>query len=256
VAQSQKAGGTSKGFRKPIQWLAARSALRQADLALAWAPHIAEDMVSLGCPENKIFVLPRGVDLTRFPFKPKKPSDGLSFVSTRGLNRGYNLKTILRAMQILSRKVEKFRYVVVGDGEERRKLVRLADILGIGHQVEFVGNVPYDYVQNYLYDSDIYVSPVPEDGVSSSLLEAMATGTFPIVSDIAANRYWETLGARFLFFSPYKVENFVDRVLEYYNGAESFRRHLKGNRQIVEKEGSWVTNMKRLDNIFSSIVKR
>ena len=254
AAQSQKAAGNFRVIRKPFQWLAAKYALRHADLALAWGPHIARDIISLGGNKNKIFTLPRGVDLRRFNFKPRKKSVGLYIVTTRGLNPGYNLKVVFQAVAKLSQKVDDLKYFVIGDGVERESLVQMSKSLDIENQVEFIGRVSYDSIYEYLCRSDLYISPVPEDGVSSSLLEAIAAGVFPIVADIEANRYWLSLGCKFLLFNPYSVDHLVDKILEYQSKREEFKKHLAGNREVVKKNASWVDNMKSLEQAFAQLV--
>ena len=49
-----------------------------------------------------------------------------------------------------------------------------------------------DDLPDMLAKADIYVSASRSDGTSLSLLEAMAAGAFPVVSDIPANREWLT----------------------------------------------------------------
>ena len=44
--------------------------------------------------------------------------------------------------------------------------------------------------QIFLGQADIYVSTSLHDGTSVSLLEAMGSGAFPIVTDIPSNREW------------------------------------------------------------------
>lgn len=256
VSQSQKAGGDYRVIRKPVQWLAAKYAIKHADLALAWGPHMANDMASLGCDKNKIFVLPRGVDLRKFVFNPKEGTKDLCIVTTRGLNPKYNFKIVFQAIEKLSRQIEHLNYDVVGDGWDRDRLTKLTRKLRIEDRVDFLGKIPYDSVPRYLNRSDIYVSAVPEDGVSSSLLEAMAVGTFPIVTDIEANRYWKELGCNFLCFNPNRVDDLVDNILKYYHNREEFKNYLPLNRAIVERKGSWVDNMKTIHRALEELVYR
>lgn len=247
VAQSEKAAGRFRVIRKPAQWLAAKYALRRADLALAWAPHMAQDMVRLGCDPKKIFVLPRGVDLRRFRFSHDNDSRALSLITTRGLKRDYDLSIVIEAVGQLADRVTNLKYTVVGDGPDKRRLIRFTQKMKIGNHIEFVGEVPYDSIADYLYASNIYISPVPEDGVSSSLLEAMAAGTFPIVTNIKANRYWQHLGCKLLLFKPGSVKDLVNNILEYHNNRIELSHYLQINRDVVQKRASWVANMHNIE---------
>ena len=46
--------------------------------------------------------------------------------------------------------------------------------------VEFVGRVPYNLICDYFHQTNLYISPVPEDGVSSSLLEDRSDNHGPV----------------------------------------------------------------------------
>jgi glycosyltransferase involved in cell wall biosynthesis len=247
VAQSQKAAGEHRVIRKPLQWLAARYAVRAADLALAWAPHMKNDILSLGGSDTKIVVVPRGVDLRLFASGWNgSRNETINIITTRGLNPGYNLSVVLQAVEKLKDTIDVV-YTVIGDGSERDNLMRFARDLRIEKHVKFVGRVTYEEISDYLAEADIYVSPVPEDGVSSSLLEAMAAGLFPVVSDIEANRHWADKGCKLMLFDPFNPDELAINILKFLKNREYYERSLKSNRKIVEIEANWQKNMKIIE---------
>jgi glycosyltransferase involved in cell wall biosynthesis len=75
--------------------------------------------------------------------------------------------------------------ILVGPGGDRENLACLADRLGISNHVQFVGAVPDP--ADYLRAADLFVLPSIAEGMSNSLLEAMATGLPCIVSGIGGN---------------------------------------------------------------------
>ena len=68
---------------------------------------------------------------------------------------------------------------------------------------------------------------MPEDGVSSSLLEAMAVGVFPIVSDIKANRYWAEKGCSMIFFKESSADDLAKAISEYIANRHKYNEHLE-----------------------------
>ena len=77
-------------------------------------------------------------------------------------------------------------YVLLcGDGSQRLALEQLAASLGLGDRVRFPGWVT-DPVDAYRC-MDVFVLPSISEGLSVSLLEAMATGVVPIVTPVGAN---------------------------------------------------------------------
>lgn len=255
VAQSQKAAGNHRIIKKPIQYLAARYAVKSADLILGWAPHMKKDIISLGGKERLSKVVTKGVDLQKFKFKlnTDNDSDTINIITTRGLNPAYNMSIVLKAISKLIEKKNIF-CRIVGDGLELENLKTLAKDLNIENNVKFLGKIPYGEIENQLSKSDLYISPVPEDGVSSSLLEAMAVGVFPIVSDIEANRFWAKNGCKINFFDPYKINDLIDQVEDYILKKDKYKKYLIRNRKIVEQEANWQNNMLVIEGYFKSLL--
>lgn len=71
---------------------------------------------------------------------------------------------------------------VIGDGELRPKLERLAEELGVAERVRFLGVIAD--VSRYLYAADVYVQPSLFDGFCLATVEALAHGRPVIVSNV------------------------------------------------------------------------
>lgn len=78
------------------------------------------------------------------------------------------------------------RVVFAGDGPARGKLAAQVEALGLQDIVTFLGRVAHDEVAGLLAAADIVVLPTVSEGMSLSLLEAMACGRPVIASDIPA----------------------------------------------------------------------
>jgi glycosyltransferase involved in cell wall biosynthesis len=75
--------------------------------------------------------------------------------------------------------------ILVGPGDDRQRLIDLAASLGIADRVQFIGAV--DNPAEYLRAADLFVLPSVAEGMSNSLLEAMATALPSAVSGIGGN---------------------------------------------------------------------
>jgi L-malate glycosyltransferase len=75
--------------------------------------------------------------------------------------------------------------ILVGPGNDRQQLVELTRTLGIADRVQFTGGV--DNPADYLRAADVFVLPSVAEGMSNSLLEAMATALPCAVSSIGGN---------------------------------------------------------------------
>ena len=138
----------------------------------------------------KIITMPEGVDIHRFAPTNKRNKKKIAIVSTRNFYPIYNQKQQAEAAVILAKKNVDFVYHFIGDGPERIACMKIIQDGGISERCIFHGRLSPEKLAAILNTSDIYVSTSLSDGTSTSFLEAMSAGVFPIVSDIPANRFW------------------------------------------------------------------
>ena len=128
----------------------------------------------LGRAARRVQVIDNGVDVTEFsPAGRVRARAGAPLVICVGrlaVQKGQDLA--LSALARLAHGDARLR--LVGDGPERQRLVRLAQALGVAHRVEWPGTSAD--VATELRSADVVVVPSRWDGLSLSLLEAMACG--------------------------------------------------------------------------------
>jgi glycosyltransferase involved in cell wall biosynthesis len=127
--------------------------------------------------------------------------------------------------------------------------------LGIADCVTFVGRVPHERLAALLAEATVYVSTSRSDSTSISLLEAMASGAVPVVSDIAGNREWleEGRGGRFFPVGDAKA---LAAALVAALGDEPFRRAARTrNRDKVETDGDWNANVARIEARYAALLQ-
>ena len=101
--------------------------------------------------------------------------------------------------------------------------------------------------------ADVYLSASLSDSTSVSLLEAMAAGAVPVVSDIEGNRDWvgEGEGAR-LF--PCGDAAALTRALERALGEAVWAEAARGrNRRVVEERADRDLNLGRIETLFAGL---
>ena len=95
-----------------------------------------------------------------------------------------------------------------GDRYYRELLSTYADVRSRAH---FIGEVPWDHVPSYLAASDVFVFCSPWEGSPNAVIEAMAAGIPPVVSDIVAHREIIEHGKTgFLVDGPAAMARFVE----------------------------------------------
>ena len=132
-----------------------------------------------------------GVTLEEFyPMWAKKrielciPLDAFVLISVGELNVNKNNKVIIEALEKLQN--QNIHYCLCGVGNQQNYLQTQADNAGLHDNVHFLGY--RSDVKDLLLMADVYVMPSIREGLSRSLMEAMACGLPCIVSDIRGNR--------------------------------------------------------------------
>ncbi len=118
-----------------------------------------------------------GIDLERFRFEG--PQLVPTAVSVARLSPEKDYATLFRALPRVIQHEPRFQLLLVGDGSERPRLEQLADELGIRAHVQFLGE--RSDVPQILRTAGFFVSSSKTEGISLTLLEAMAVG-LPIVT--------------------------------------------------------------------------
>ncbi|HEX5461300.1 MAG TPA: glycosyltransferase [Steroidobacteraceae bacterium] len=175
---------------QPLRAMVQRLLMRGVDAAFAVSTQLRADLVrELGIDGSRMEVLYNGVDTGSFrpldaPCQGSASGERLRIGSVGRLVPVKNYTLLLNAFARLP--PDACQLILVGEGPERGALERLADDLRIRDRVEFAGH--RDDVPDLLRTLDIFVLPSLSEGMSNTLLEAMATGVAAVASDVGGNR--------------------------------------------------------------------
>jgi glycosyltransferase involved in cell wall biosynthesis len=185
------------------RYLISRVTLTAASLVLANGKYLAKKATELA-PRSRVQPLYLGVDLKRFRPPPARKT-APRFVCTRGFGAVYDNVTIVRAVAQLPTLPSDFELAFLSTGPLLKAAIALADELlskDSRGRVSFVGGTSNDAMHAALQSASFYVSASLSDGASASLMEALASGLFPILSEIPANQEWIVNGENGLLFPP------------------------------------------------------
>lgn len=107
--------------------------------------------------------------------------DDKILISLGRLAKEKNWQTLITAVAPVIQKHPNVRLVILGEGEEREGLEKLAKNLGVAQRVNLIGTVPFDAVPNYLKAADLFGFASVTETQGLVTLEAMAAG-LPIVA--------------------------------------------------------------------------
>ena len=237
--------------RDPLQRLRARFALSRAALVLCDAENLARAARRAGAAAAVVRAIPWGVDRERFrPAAMREP--GL-IASVRMHEDVYDLQTVIRGLAPVLAESPAAHVVFAGDGSRRADLERQAADLMPAGRFRFTGRIPADEMAALLGRAEVCVSASHSDSTSQSLLEAMAAGALPVVSDIDGNREWVGPGEGAHCFACGDAAGLaagVRRALGDPAWASAARAR---NAEVVARRGDWHANLARIERHFECL---
>lgn len=220
--------------------------LRNADYFTSDSQYMAEEMQRL-MPSKKldITIANFGINVNA----EQVPKENIIY-SNRLHKKLYRIDKVIEAFDRFQkiRKNEKWKLVIAGTGNETEKLRDLVHTLGREEDIEFIGWVNARLNSDYYNKATFFVSIPESDATAISLLEAMAAGCIPVVSDLPANREWITNRTNGIIVQDLS-ENFLEKAMGL--NLDAVR---KINNKIIMENGTKEANRKKFISLYEKIL--
>lgn len=223
-----------------------RAVLLKCTRLVAISEDTRSELAGLGVPPEKLACIPNGVAIS----PARVEAAALSIIYTGRLIPRKRVDLLLRAFAESSGSSDT-RLTIAGDGPMREALEVLAVELGVQDRVVFTGELNHDGVCDELGKAAVFVLPSDSEGMSNSLLEAMAHGLAVIVADIEANREVVEQGTSGLLFRDRpSLSGHLDAVIR----DAALRARLGGNaREVVSRRQSFATIAEQYEEVYRSL---
>jgi len=247
------------------------AALRRADLVIVTSSFSREQLLERqGITPESLSRLPCAVDKGLWEIEPENESrlgfrqDQRVVLTVARMMASEKYKghdVVLRSLPSVVSKVPALAYVIVGDGDDRERLERLAKDLGLDEHVLFTGSVPDPRLAAIYQRSEVFVLPsrtVIDDhdskgeGFGIVFLEAMAYGKPVIGPDHGAPRELIRPGENGLLVDPENATSVADALLTLLSNRESARQMGEAGRKWVDKHYSYAAFRERLRQILDA----
>jgi len=217
-----------------------------------------KEMEQLGITSKETSTFPMGIDDAFLEIGKNRRSElnkrPFIILSNRNLLPIYNVSLLVRAIPIVLKEEPETKFLIAGDGTEKGALEREVKNLNINSSVKFLGRVSHEEMPNLLSQADIYVSTSLHDGTSVSLLEAMGSGAFPVVTDIPANREWIINGENGLLISADEPRSLANKIIDAIRDPRLLEKGRIENLSIVGK-ALWPANIEKIKRVYSKVLK-
>lgn len=237
---------------------------QEGDLFLTEGNNMKQELVKLGCPENKIIVQHLGVDLNKFNFTPRTlPEDGNITVLIAGSFR--EKKGIPYAIQAFAKVKENHQNIqlrILGDGPMRNQIESLITELDISDYITLLGYQPHDVFLNEAANAHIFMLPSitaqngdTEGGAPVAILEAQATG-LPVISSYHADIPEVVVEGKSALLAPEMDVETLAKHLEYLvEHPDVWVSMGRTGREHVEQEYDLIIQVDKLETIYDTVCK-
>jgi sugar transferase (PEP-CTERM/EpsH1 system associated) len=194
--------------------------------------------VAEGVRADRACLIRNGVDLAQFSYSGPRPG-GPAMVVAR-LSAEKDIATLIQAMKHLSCQLDSQRQPltlsIVGDGALRPQLESLTRSLELGATIRFLGE--RNEVPALLAEASMFVLPSLTEGISLTLLEAMARGLPVVATDVGGNPEVVEAGRTGLLVSARDPRALAQAMMKIHSDRELGLEMGRCGRQRVEAEFS------------------
>ncbi|HFD10933.1 MAG TPA: glycosyltransferase family 4 protein [Crenotrichaceae bacterium] len=234
--------------RSMIIWAA-----RQAAAIITVSQSLKERLMNLGISEQKITVLPNGVDRQLF-----QPGNRLSLREQHQFTR----PTLLYVGNLIPLKgvdiilhaladLPEFDCIVIGDGSEKNRLEKLATSLQVSNRVHFINTLSQSELVDYYTMADILLLPSSREGYANVLLEALSCGTPVIATAVGGNPDIITSASAGLLIDERSPDSLKTAIKKLYSNMPAIH-----NVTNYAQRFSWFPTIEQQINLYQSTISK
>jgi phosphatidylinositol alpha-1,6-mannosyltransferase len=234
---------------KKARWIAANSRHTQSLLEAWGLPSGRIAIIHPPLPEEAVGRGSRPIEVGR--------EKSFTIVTVCRLVRAKAVDLVLRALQLLAQKNISFRYVVAGDGAERRNLEQLAHELGVHQQTRFTGYINEGDKWSLLESADVFVMPSrvepskSHEGFGLAFVEAGACGIPVIGTRVGGIPDAIIDGETGILIEPESPSKLADALVALHHDLEKRRKMGEAGRKRAQTEFSSATVAARFNEELS-----
>ena len=163
-------------------------------------------------PSQEIGLIYNGIDIEQFRPMKNKVSDKFVLLCTSRLTTRKGIDYLIRAAAILIKKKYPIQVELVGEGNDQQFLEDLAKELGIEKDILFKGRMDHDDMPKAYSQADVFVLPSLNEGMSNTMLEALASGLPLVATDTGGTKELVTDGQNGFIIKMKDAQDLAEKV--------------------------------------------
>lgn len=233
--------------------------LIKADKIIVVCNFLADLAIKIGVAKEKVKLIYNSIDFkkstpeSKIGIRERFSNDSKLIVYTGRLVPWKGVDTVIKIMPVLIEKLGKVHFLILGDGPEKNELKELVSSMNLTDNVHFEGKIEQEKIIDYLKEADLFVLNTNYEGLSHTILEAMAAGIPIVTTKVGGNPEIlenEKSGLLVNYDNKEELSRAIIRVLSDENLRDSL---IKNARNKLEKF-KWADTVKKTIEVIKETV--
>lgn len=214
-------------------------AFNKIDVITAQSIPLLEEIIRLGY-KGKSHLLPLGVDTKKFtPETPinnirnKYKIKGFFLLFVGSIIERKGVKPLVEAMVLLKKRNDNFKLLIVGSGNLEHRLQLMINQNGLENHVVMTGPIPNEELPPFFSSADIFVLPSFSEGFPLVVMEAISSGTVPVVSDLSVFADNENRDILFNLVKAGNAENIAQVLVKLMDNPDEIKKRKDSLRKFA-----------------------
>jgi glycosyltransferase involved in cell wall biosynthesis len=251
-------------------WMARRLAfyvLRRANMVTADSEDLRQQAIRFGADPGQAHIVQWGVDLELFNLEGDTTrlrewlgiGDAPVVLSPRGVTPLYNLDVIVAAIPRVRAVIPDTIFVLRDYNTEpacKASLEALIARLGVQEGVRWLGRLDrWEETADTYRLADVVASVPSSDGTPVSVLESMACGVPPVVSDLPSLREWITDGENGLLVPVGDVEALAEAIVYLLQNPQKRAEFRQQNLSLIQERANHQAEMAKMEALYYTLLE-
>ncbi|MFQ6087722.1 MAG: glycosyltransferase family 4 protein [Candidatus Methanofastidiosia archaeon] len=186
-------------------------------------------------PNQDIEIIHNGIDINEFKPSHRK-NKTIKILCVSRLIERKGIKYLIGAIPQILKNYNNFKVTIIGKGSQEQELKKMSLDLNIEEYIDFMGYVAHSKLPKIYSKSEIFVLPSLKEGMSNTVLEAIASGISIITTDTGGTQ--ELIKDNGIIVPMNDSEAIADATIQLINDSNLRREMGKKSRKIAENM-SW-----------------
>lgn len=193
--------------------------------------------LALETDDLPIGIIPNGVDTDEFTPAEIFIGPGPRLICVSRLIERKGIDTLIHAMPAVIEKHPRATLTVFGEGNIKEPLEELVRSLGLSESVRLPGRVAHEDLPARYREADLFVLPSKNEGMSNTVLEAVASGLPVVGTTVGGNDALVREGENGFLVAPQDTAALANAILSVTENPEAARDMGRRSREIAERMG-------------------